>query len=421
MIPRLILNALRYLRQQPVRTVLILQGVIWGTALGVFPAAIIHGSMRKIEREATALGADRIFLTFDQLDGAKALDWSDLASMRREYAAEVRSLSGMTVVGEETGPGAGGAPPFPVLAADAEALSSRGMEVRQGRFFTAEEVRSVSMVCVLESEVAAALYPNETAVGQTLDLGEAMQLVIVGVTADRTDGDGTLDEFGYESGHSMSTLAQEMKRNFGVVEDARMAGLRRDRHIIVPHTLFPGTKPDFVEMRAEPRDIPGVMGRLRADLIQRHLQPILFAHAAIPFLYGGTLDTMLEMNRVVFVCCVAVGTCIVCVMMILSIVERQREIAIRRVEGAQRWHIALQLIVETGTICAVGGVLGVPLGLGLAAIRCALEPLAAVDWAFPPAEASIMVIVVTMIGLIGGLLPAWRAVRVDPISILRYE
>jgi ABC-type antimicrobial peptide transport system permease subunit len=65
--------------------------------------------------------------------------------------------------------------------------------------------------------------------------------------------------------------------------------------------------------------------------------------------------------------------------------------------------------------------MGVPLGLGLAAIRCALEPLASVDWMFPPFESFLIVAIVTGIGLVGGCLPAWRAVRTDPIEILRYE
>ena len=102
-------------------------------------------------------------------------------------------------------------------------------------------------------------------------------------------------------------------------------------------------------------------------------------------------------------------------------VERQREIAIRRVEGARRWHIALQFVVETGTICTVGAVVGVPLGILIAIIRCALEPLGSVTWAFPPVEVSVLVATVTLIGLLGGLLPAWRAMRVDPVEMLRYE
>lgn len=423
MIPRLILNALRYLGRRPMRTVLILQGVIWGTALGVFPAAIIRGSVGKLEKEAAALGGDRIFLSFDRLGDSKALGWEEIASLRQEYGPDLRSVSGLSVLpkGSVLRFGVPLSLATPVVVTDEQGLSARGMKIAVGRSFTGAEVAAGAEVCVLESDAAEALYPNELAVGRVLNLGEGLQLEIIGVTAARIPGDKVLDEFGYESDHAMSSVVREMKRDLGVREDERISSLRIDQHVMVPHTLFPELEPEFVEMRAEPDRILDLRDRLRTDMIQRGLQPILYVNAMIPFLYGETLDRMLEMNRVVFVCCVLVGTCIVCVLMILSIVERRGEIAIRRVEGARRWHVALQLVVETGTVCAVGGVIGVPLGLGLAAIRCALEPLAAASWAFPPVEASIIVMVVTLIGLVGGLLPAWRAVRVDPIEILRYE
>jgi ABC-type antimicrobial peptide transport system permease subunit len=54
-------------------------------------------------------------------------------------------------------------------------------------------------------------------------------------------------------------------------------------------------------------------------------------------------------------------------------------------------------------------------------IRCALEPMGSVTWTFPPVEVAVLVTVVTMVGFLGGLLPAWRAMRVDPVEMLRYE
>jgi ABC-type antimicrobial peptide transport system permease subunit len=105
--------------------------------------------------------------------------------------------------------------------------------------------------------------------------------------------------------------------------------------------------------------------------------------------------------------------------MMLAVLERSHEIAIRRVEGARRWHIALQFVVETGTVCAVGGILGVPMGLLLAMLRCWLEPLETIAWAFPPREATVVLVVVSAVGLIAGLLPALRALRVDPVEVLR--
>ncbi len=412
---RLILNALRHLALHPVRTLLVLQGVIWGTALGVFPAAVIHGSLKKAEEDAAAQGTDRILIALEKFEDDRAFEWKDADWLRDRYAAEMRHLSGMGVYGyaDTDLP--------PILVTGHDALDSRAMKLREGRFFTAEEVRAAARVCVLEHAAAARLFPEGDAVGNRIEMGGAGKLEVIGVVAPLDAATENMDEFGYESGHPMSRFVQEMKRNIGIVNDGQVKELRTGENLIAPHTVFPEFKPYVIEMRAEPKAILDLRKRLRRDLIEAGFQPVIYTNAVLPFLYGRTLDTLVELNRVVFVLAVMVGACIVCALMVLSVVERQREIAIRRVEGARRWHIGAQFIVETGTICAVGGVLGVPLGLCLAAIRVWLEPLGTVDWTFPPVESAIIVTVVAIIGLIGGLLPAWRAVRVDPVEILRYE
>ena len=412
---RLVLNALRHLALHPVRTFLVLQGVIWGTALGVFPAAVIHGSLKKAEEEAAVQGTDRILLTLEQVDDERAFDWPNVDWLRQRYAEEVRHVSGMGVYnfGEPDHP--------PVLLTDAEALASRAMQLKGGRFFTAAEVKDSRRVCVLEHGAAEFLFPGGNAIGQIVRVNEATSLEVIGVIAPIDVKSESMDEFGYESGHTFSRFVQDMKRNIGIVDDSQVKELRTGRNIVAPHTVLPRLKPYVIEMRADPRTVLDLRDRLRRDLIEAGFQPVIYTNAVLPFLYGQTLDTLVELNRVVFVLAVMVGACIVCALMVLSVVERQREIAIRRVEGARRWHIGTQFIVETGTICAVGGVLGVPLGLALAAIRAWLEPLGTVDWTFPPVESAVIVLVVAVIGLIGGLLPAWRAVRVDPVEILRYE
>ncbi len=415
MFARLILNALRHLALHPVRTLLVLQGVIWGTALGVFPAAVIHGSLKKAEEEAAVQGTDRILIALEQLEADKAFEWEDVEWLRERYAADVRRVSGMGVYEFENRK-------FPpIMATDAFALESRALTLKSGRFFSDEELRDAARVCVLEHAAAAELFPDRDPVGELIDTAEVGTLEVIGVVAPLDVKSENMDEFGYESGHAMSRFVQDMKRNIGIVDDGQVKELRTGRNIMVPHTAVPTFKPYVVEMRADPKSILELRDRLRRDLIEAGFQPVIFTNAVLPFLYGRTLDTLVELNRVVFVLSVMVGASIVCALMVLSVVERQREIAIRRVEGARRWHIGTQFIVETGTICAVGGVLGVPLGLCLAAIRVWLEPLGTVDWTFPPVESAVIVAVVAAIGLIGGLLPAWRAVRVDPVEILRYE
>ncbi|MFT4586279.1 MAG: putative ABC transport system permease protein [Candidatus Binatia bacterium] len=415
MIGRLVLNALRHLALHPIRTLLVLQGVIWGTALGVFPAAVIHGSLQKAEEEASIQGTDRILIALERIEDERTFEWKDVEWLRKQYAEDARTVSGMGVyhLGNSNLP--------PILVTDSDALESRGMALNEGRFFTKEELRSGARVCVLEHSVDREYLPTGNPVGQRLPVGEGLTLEIIGVVAPLDVKSESMDEFGYESGHPMSRFIQEMKRNIGVVNDGQVKELRTGQNLIVPHTVFSEMKPFVIEMRADPKRVLELRDRLRRDLIEAGFQPVIYTNAALPFLYGQTLDTLVELNRVVFLLSVMVGACIVCALMVLSVVERQREIAIRRVEGARRWHIGMQFVVETGTICTIGGILGVPLGLGLAALRVWLEPLGTVDWIFPPVESAVIVAIVTSIGLIGGLLPAWRAVRVDPVEILRYE
>jgi putative ABC transport system permease protein len=104
--------------------------------------------------------------------------------------------------------------------------------------------------------------------------------------------------------------------------------------------------------------------------------------------------------------------------MLATVTERTREIGIRRALGAKRRQIALQFLVETVVLSAMGGVLGVCAGIGLAyAVAKILEfPTIVRSWS-PLVAFGVSVAV----GLIFGTYPARRAAAMDPIEALRHE
>lgn len=410
MLLKIVINALHQIVRQPFRTLLVLQGVIWGTALGVFPPALIHGSFKKAEQDAVSTGINRILVTLERRNESDSYTWTDIHWLRTNYATEFHAVAGYSMIRKKKS--------ITVLATDTNALASRALQIREGRFFTAEEFASGAAVCVLDQKLATKRFGTKSPIGETIKAG-GKKLTVVGVAGGGTADN--LDEFGYEDGHIMSNFIKGLQRNMGAVRSGPAEKLNDAEMAMAPLTTFPGRNPIIFEIRADPKDILDLRDRLRSDLISLGYQPVIYTNAVLPFLYRTTLDTFVELNRAIFFLCVITGTTVVCILMVLSVVERAREIAIRRVEGARQWHVALQFIVETGTICTVGGLLGVPVGMGLAAFRVWLEPLSAVTWAFPTTEAIIMVSVVTIIGLIGGLLPAWRAMRLDPVEVLRYE
>jgi putative ABC transport system permease protein len=104
--------------------------------------------------------------------------------------------------------------------------------------------------------------------------------------------------------------------------------------------------------------------------------------------------------------------------MLVSVTERTREIGVRKALGATRLNILMQFLIEALTLCMLGGILGILLGIGTAILlskvmqwNTLISPMAvAVAFAFSAA-----------VGLFFGLWPARRASKLDPIVALRYE
>src|SRR5262249_17395255 len=104
--------------------------------------------------------------------------------------------------------------------------------------------------------------------------------------------------------------------------------------------------------------------------------------------------------------------------MLVSVTERTREIGLRKAVGAQRQDILLQFVVEALVISTLGGLIGLALGGGLAA----LVSLSGV-FSAPVSISSIAIAIgfSTAVGLFFGIYPARRAAGLNPIDALRYE
>jgi len=104
--------------------------------------------------------------------------------------------------------------------------------------------------------------------------------------------------------------------------------------------------------------------------------------------------------------------------MLVSVTERTKEIGIRKAVGARRKDILTQFLIEAVTVTAIGGALGVLSGFGVAWLIALLIgfPLLFSVW-----SAILGVSMSSIVGVISGLWPAWRASKLDPIEALRAE
>jgi putative ABC transport system permease protein len=104
--------------------------------------------------------------------------------------------------------------------------------------------------------------------------------------------------------------------------------------------------------------------------------------------------------------------------MLVSVTERTREIGIRRAIGAKKRNIMVQFIMEAVVLCEVGGAVGVVFGIlggNLLALVLKLPPAVPFDWVV------MGLAICSVVGIVFGTYPAWKAANLDPIESLRYE
>ena len=104
--------------------------------------------------------------------------------------------------------------------------------------------------------------------------------------------------------------------------------------------------------------------------------------------------------------------------MLVSVTERTREIGIRRAIGAKKRNIMAQFITEAVVLCEIGGALGVALGLlggNAVALFMKVPPAVPVDWTI------LGLVICSIVGIVFGTYPAYKAANLDPIESLRYE
>src|SRR5262249_8639246 len=135
-------------------------------------------------------------------------------------------------------------------------------------------------------------------------------------------------------------------------------------------------------------------------------------------LYSSATKNIYIVSFIISGISLIVGGIVIMNIMLVSVTERTREIGVRKAVGARRMDVLFQFLIEAVTISALGGIIGIVVGYGLAYMISVFTdfPLFIRAW-----SAVLGVTVSSAVGIIFGVYPANRAAQLDPIEALRAE
>jgi putative ABC transport system permease protein len=383
-----------------------------GVLIGVFSIIVVMTAMRvlksNVEREMSRLGSHTFAI--QKWPGAQFggnMDWEkyrrrkDIMLAQGQQLQEKATLAGSVGIEgnfwggqvetryQKTPPTVG------LLGETPGSFPARNWVVAEGRAIIETDVESARDVCVLGGGLAQTVFPFGSPVGERLKIN-GLDYTVVGVLEAQGGSNGgqqdnfaivpvttALNRFGRRRSLNLLVQARDAASYDDTVEQVR--GILR-----VVRKVPPGVEDDFEAFSND-------------SLIEQF--------------NSFTMAVRIGVSVVSSIALIAAGIGIMNIMLV-SVTERTREIGIRRAVGAKRRNILSQFIMEAVVLCEVGGVIGVALGIlagNAVAWWLKIPAIIPVDWIV------LGLVICSVVGIVFGTYPAYKAANLDPIESLRYE
>jgi putative ABC transport system permease protein len=396
--------ALKALGRNKMRTALTMLGMIIGVAAVITMVALGTGAQTSIEAQIQSAGTNMIIVSAGNFNmggvrqgqgNASTLIPEDAQAIAQlpgvQYTAAQSNTRGQIIAGNQNWN-------TQVQGTDVDLPLIRSWPVKDGAFFTPQDVATASKVAVLGGVVRDQLFdPVTNPVGQVIRI-QQQPFTVVGVMANK--GQSGMGQDQDDVVFVPYTTVMKKMRGITNIQQVQVSAASAGETtkvadsiaqlLRVRHKIQPGDPDDFMVRTMEE------MANVRKEATQT-MTALLASIAGVSLLVGG----IGIMN-----------------IMLVSVTERTREIGLRMAIGARGRDVLLQFLVEAVVLSLFGGGIGIALGFGVAQ--------GVTLWQGWPTAVSTNAVLVAfgfaaMTGVFFGFYPARKAAALDPIDALRFE
>ena len=383
------------------RSILTALGIIIGVLSVTLMGTLISGLDKGFDKSMAFLGKD--IFSISRWEWFGDADWWEVRNrprMRLEYVDVIKEKSSYAEAvapvmqrGAVLSRGELSTAGTQIFGTNTDYMSTITANIAQGRFFTEGEDRSGSRVTIIGNDIAENLFVNQNPIGEYLKI-DGMKFRVIGIME--------------KQGKFLGLFSVDNQAIIPVGTSVRLFSRRGFIRISVkvPPENIVDAKDELYGIMRQTR---GLKPSQKDDFAINQTEAFERQYNQIKFAIGGT-------GIFITILSLVVGGIGIMNIMFVSVQERTKEIGVRKAIGATKNMILTQFLMEAISICLIGGLIGLLMASGLSFVINKFFPSTMPLWL---AFTSILLSV--LVGVLSGVVPSYRAARLDPIDALRYE
>lgn len=382
------------IKAHKLRSFLTMLGIIIGISSVICVVALARGSQENILEGINKMGVSTITIFpgrgFGDRSSAKRKNFSIediniLESLEFVDNAIPRTRSSGTLIYANTSSGAS------VHAGTEMILKISSVELKSGRNFTKDDIQNSASVIIIDENTQKTFFKDSDPLGKIMIFNKRPFMVI---------GVGKRDEGAFSDGSLSIYMPYTTLAN-------KVTGSHKIRSIVV--SIAPGVNSQLAE-----HAISEIL-KIRRGGTDFHM----INSDTILKTIKATTDTMSLLISGIALISLVVGGIGVMNIMLVSVIERTKEIGVRMAIGAKGADIMLQFLIEAILLCALGGIIGVLLAFGIGGLFNLISN--DIKMSFSLVSIIIAFGISSLVGIVFGYMPAKRAAKLNPIDALLRE